>query len=112
MNPALPAGGSPHGDPPGVSYDLDPATNPVLRVFVDEEGRVPAMPAKWSKRLVVLDYVAQVFEPGVRYSEAEASAMLRAFHPDYAMLRRYLVDEGFVERADGIYWRSGGTVVL
>jgi hypothetical protein len=28
------------------------------------------------------------------------------------MLRRYLVDEGFLQRADGIYWRSGGTVVL
>lgn len=90
---------------------LDPATNPVLRTFL-EDGRVRAMPAKWSKRRVVLDYLAQVFEPGERYTEAEASAMLRAFHPDYAMLRRYLVDEGFLERADGIYWRSGGTVAL
>jgi len=97
--------------PTGSGYGLDPSTNPVLRAFL-EDGRVRAMPAKWSKRLVVLDYLAQVFEPGVRYSEAEASAMLRAFHPDYAMLRRYLVDEGFLERADGIYWRSGGTVAL
>ncbi len=94
-----------------VRYDLDPHTNPVLRVFLSD-GKLTAMPAKWSKRLVVLDYLAQVFEPGVRYTAAEASAMLRAFHPDYAMLRRYLVDEGFLERADGIYWRAGGTVVL
>jgi hypothetical protein len=93
-------------------YGLDPATNPVLRVFLDECGRLRAMPAKWSKRLVVLDYVAQLFEPGVRYSEADVSAMLRALHPDYAMLRRYLVDEGFLEREDGIYWRSGGIFVL
>lgn len=112
MSPAAATGGAGDGAASGTPYDLDPATNPVLRVFLDEGGRVRAMPAKWSKRLVVLDYVAQVFEPGVRYSEAEASAMLRAFHPDYAMLRRYLVDEGFVERADGMYWRSGGTVVL
>ena len=27
----------------------------------------------------------------------------------YAALRRYLVDEGFLERRDGFYWRVGGT---
>jgi hypothetical protein len=95
-----------------AEYDLDPGTNPVLRVFLDDGGRLRAMPAKWSKRMVVLDYLSQLFEPGVRYPEAEVSALLRAFHPDYAMLRRYLVDEGFLARSEGIYWRTGGTVVL
>ena len=36
--------------------------------------------------------------------------MLSAFHPDYAALRRGLVDEGFLARDGGIYWRIGGTV--
>ena len=44
----------------------------------------------------MLDQVARVFEPGVRYPEREVYALLRAFHPDYAALRRYLVDEGFL----------------
>ncbi len=35
-----------------------------------------------------------------------------ALHPDHAALRRYLVDEGFLSRASGEYWRSGGTVPL
>ena len=35
---------------------------------------------------------------------------LRPFHPDVAALRRYLVEEGFLDRGDGLYWRSGGTV--
>jgi len=105
------------GQPGGPSsassagFGLDPDQNPVLRVFL-QDGRLTAMPAKWSKRMVVLDYLAQVFEPGTHYTEDEASALLRAFHPDYAMLRRYLVDEGFLDRADGIYWRSGGTFLL
>jgi hypothetical protein len=30
------------------------------------------------------------------------------FHADYAALRRHLVDEGLVTRADGVYWRTGG----
>ena len=35
---------------------------------------------------------------------------LRAFHPDTAALRRYLVDEGFLTREHNVYWRTGGTV--
>lgn len=82
----------------------------VLRAFLDEAGRIIRMPAKHSKRLVVLDHVSRVFEPGVKYPEIEVNAMLRAFSDDVAMLRRYLVDEGFMTRERGVYWRTGGTV--
>jgi len=80
----------------------------VLRTFMPS-GRIEQIPAARSKRLVVLDHVCRVFEPGVRYPEREVSALLKAFHPDYAALRRYLVDEGFLTREGGTYWRSGGT---
>ena len=73
-------------------------------------GRLEQMPAKRSRRLVVLDHVARVFEPGRRYPEREVNDVLRAFCADYAALRRYLVDEGFLDREDGVYWRAGGTV--
>ena len=59
---------------------------------------------------MLLDWVVQAFEPGVRYSEREVNELLAARHPDTAMLRRYLVDEGLLDRAGGEYWRSGGTV--
>ena len=32
-------------------------------------------------------------------------------HQDTAALRRYLVDEGLLDRAEGHYWRSGGTAL-
>jgi hypothetical protein len=96
--------------------DLDPATvleavsdDPRLRVFVSD-GRIPALPAKHSRRMQLLDVIAQGFEPGVRYPERDVSLFLGALHPDYAALRRYLVDADFLSRADGEYWRSGGTV--
>ena len=54
--------------------------------------------------------MARTFEPGHRYPEHEVNDVLRTFWPDYAALRRYLVDEGFLDRADGVYWRAGGTV--
>jgi len=73
-------------------------------------GRVVAMPAKRSRRLVLLDHIAQLFELGVRYEEAEVNLMLRKVYEDHAALRRYLVDEGFLDRDHGIYWRAGGTV--
>jgi hypothetical protein len=69
------------------------------------------MPARQSRRRLLLDEIAQAFELGVRYPERTVSLFLRDIYPDYAALRRYLVDEGFLSRADGEYWRSGGTVL-
>ena len=84
----------------------------VLRAFVHPDGHLRELPARHAKRLVVLDHVAQSFEVGVRYPEAEVNALLRRFHGDYAAVRRYLVDDGFLTRENGIYWRSGGTVLV
>jgi hypothetical protein len=89
----------------------------VLRRFV-RNGRLLAMPAAHGKRLVVLDHLAGLFEPGRRYPEPEVNELLGRYHPDYALLRRYLVDDGFLDRADEqagsrtvkVYWRTGGTV--
>ena len=70
--------------------------------------RLETIPGSRSKRLIVLDRLAQEFEPGLRYDEREVNFTLQLWHPDYASLRRYLVDEGFLTRADGVYWRTGG----
>lgn len=42
--------------------------------------------------------------------QRRVSLFLGALHPDYAALRRYLVDEDFLTRSAGVYWRGGGTV--
>jgi hypothetical protein len=97
----------------------------VLRTFMPA-GRLTAFPASHSKRRVVLDHVARAFEPGRDYAEREVDAVLRAFcapagpggeatggtPADHVTLRRYLVDDGFLSRKGGRYWRSGGTVEL
>jgi len=96
--------------------DLEPApvieaiaADQRLRAFI-RNGRIEAMPARQSRRRVLLDTVAQGFEPGVRYPERRVSLFLEAIYADFASLRRYLVNEGFLSRAGGEYWRSGGTV--
>jgi hypothetical protein len=79
----------------------------VLRSFM-RAGRLLAIPTARSKRLVVLEYLAQEFEPGRRYPERKVNEILGSFNEDTAALRRYLVDEDFLTRERGYYWRSGG----
>ncbi len=106
-----------------LAQDLPQAPAPARQVMfgmtTDEQAilarffrgeRLTEIPTQRSKRLVVLERLALEFEPGARYAEAEVNAALQCFHPDYAALRRYLVDEGFLDRAGGEYWRSGGRV--
>jgi hypothetical protein len=84
------------------------AADPRLKPFV-RDRRIDALPAKLSRRRVLLDIVAQAFEPGIRYPERAVDDVLRRLHADHAALRRHLVDEEFLDRANGEYWRTGGT---
>ena len=87
----------------------DPARLSVL-LNCFRDGKLVYLPEKFGKRQIVLEEIAQAFEPGARYAEAEVNLVLRALYPDYAALRRYLIDSCFLSREDGFYWRSGGTV--
>ena len=82
----------------------------VLRRFFGPDGRLITMPAKQSRKLAVFDLIAQRFVPGVRYTELEVNRELMQLYDDYVSLRRGLVDFGMLDRADGWYWRSGGSV--
>ncbi len=82
----------------------------VLKNFLTADGRLHTIPSKRAKLLVVLDHVAQAFELDRTYPEAEVNVILERFHPDYAALRRYLVEDQFLTRENSVYWRSGGTV--
>ena len=87
-----------------VGVDVDRA----VRAFF-KGGRLTSIPVGRAKRLAVLDFLAARFEPGKVYPERDVNSTLREYHDDVAALRRYLVDEEFLERRDGFYWRAGGT---
>lgn len=96
--------------PRSTEHEGEPAERrKVLDAFV-KDGRITSVPVAHGKRLVVLDWLVQAFEPGRRYSERDVNDILAVRHPDTAAFRRYLVDEGFLDRAAGEYWRTGGTV--
>jgi hypothetical protein len=81
----------------------------VLRTFF-RNGRLTELPAKRSKRRIVLERIAIEFEPGRHYDEDEVNVTVGRFFTDHAALRRALVDEGFLDRDHGRYWRAGGPV--
>jgi hypothetical protein len=79
-----------------------------LRAFV-RDGRIAVMPARRTRRRMLLEEVARAFEPGRQYLEPAVDEVLKGVFDDHCALRRYLVDEDFMSRtADGLYWRSGG----
>lgn len=100
------------GPPREAGLALGAATDDeesVLRTFF-RNGRLTEIPAKESKRRIVLERIALEFEPGVRYDERTVNAVVGRFFGDHASIRRYLVDEGFLARERGEYWRAGGRV--
>ena len=102
---ALPSPGM--ADPAMMDGPWSPEEAEILGRFFSG-ARLTQVPASRGKRRIVLERLATEFEPGLRYPEKEVNLMLEAFHADYTSLRRYLIDEGFLSREHGIYWRSGG----
>lgn len=76
----------------------------VLRAFMDN-GRLVRIPAQRKKRRVILELLAEDFEPGRDYPEREVNATIREVHHDVETLRRELVGEGLMTRERGVYRR-------
>jgi hypothetical protein len=87
-----------------VPASADEAAGVVLKNFLDGE-RIRDMPASRAKRNIVLAWLADRFTVGQRYTEREVNELIQRHHPDYAWLRRELVDQRFMAREHGVYWR-------
>ena len=70
------------------------------------DGPLESFPLKEKKRVAILRHLVKYFEPGKSYSEKEVNAILKQFYSDYALLRRNLIEYGFMDRTpDGSsYW--------
>ncbi|MEV7884561.1 DUF2087 domain-containing protein [Streptomyces sp. NPDC002817] len=81
-----------------------------LQTFV-REGRLVRLPAQWTRKKVVLQYIAEhTFEPGVEYPERTVNEKLQEWcedgDVDHVTLRRHLVDLHHLDRSEGIYRRA------
>jgi hypothetical protein len=89
-------------DVPDPDYD-----GRVRENFVDGEDRLVSIPAQHKKRMAILRWLVEDFQPGLRYPEAEVNRIISRRHPDFATLRRHLVDEELMQRERSVYWRTG-----
>jgi len=78
----------------------------ILRTWV-KNGRLVDIPAQEKKKQVIVRWLAGQIDPERRWPEREFNQWLAQFNEDYATLRRYLVDGGYMARENGIYWRTG-----
>ena len=79
----------------------------VLKNFLNPDGSLRQIPPQGNKLLIVLNFIVDAFAFDTNYTEKEVNTILRRFHIDTAALRRYLVDNGLMDReGDGTrYWR-------
>ena len=77
----------------------------ILRTWV-KNGRLVDIPAQEKKKQVVIHWLAEQIDPERRWTEREFNQWLAQFNEDYATLRRYLVDGGYMARENGVYWRT------
>lgn len=68
--------------------------------------RLKAFSPKEKKKIVILRKISEQFERNRRYSEKEVNGILKEIFEDFATIRRYLIEYGFMERTKDCkeYW--------
>lgn len=70
------------------------------------DGSIESFPSKEKRKIILLQYIVTKFEVGRKYTEKEINEILKPIFSDYASLRRYLIEYGFLDRSDDCttYW--------
>ena len=68
--------------------------------------RLKLLSPKEKKKIVILRKISGQLEPGRKYTEKELNALLKDIYEDFATVRRYLIEYGFMDRTrdGGEYW--------
>jgi len=77
-----------------------------LAPFV-RDGRISKIPVGAEKQKLLMRWLVERFEENRSYAEREVNAILKEVHPDFAALRRMLVDYRNMARDHGVYKRVG-----
>jgi len=98
-----------HIPQPDLTKDVeeDAYRKKVLRTFF-RRGVLVQIPAQYKKQLIILEKLAEEFEPDREYTERQVNQILLEFHEDVASLRRMMIDHKLMAREKGVYWRLVG----
>lgn len=71
----------------------------IAKRYFTEEGYLKELPAKEKKRkIIILREIVKLFKPDTSYKEHEINRILKRIYDDYVILRRYLIQYGFLDR--------------
>ena len=89
-------------------YEIDEKTKEkVIKAYFDmDSGKLISLPRKEKKKVIILQKIVESFDPNMKYSEKEVNIILIEFYSDYFMIRRSLIDYGFMKRTRDCreYW--------
>ena len=91
-----------------ISTAVPAAEQKVLATYFPQglDGPLATYPGREKRRLIVLKQLAERFSPHRTYNEKEVNAILSAVYEDHVLLRRQLIDYGFLSRRpDGSEYR-------
>lgn len=78
--------------------------------FIDNEGKIKVWTKKREVKIEILKYLASKFQYDHLYKEKEVNSIIMKWHTfeDYFLLRRSLIDYGFLCRKKDCseYWRN------
>jgi len=77
----------------------------VLESFF-EGGKLKSIPAQRKKERIILEVIAESFEPDRDYSEREVNIVIADFHDDFCTIRRDMIAEKLLSRENGVYRKS------
>lgn len=78
----------------------------IIKRYFTAEGELKDFPAKEKRKLILLREISKHFKPNVQYKEYEINRILKRIYHDHVLLRRYLIEYGFLDRKNDCssYW--------
>lgn len=75
----------------------------VIKTFM-KKNKLIKLPVQKKKRLIILEEILKRFEHGKKYPEEEINKIIIPVYDDYCIIRRLMVDEGYMHRDKQFYW--------
>ena len=97
------------------AVSVSAAEQKILAIYFPQgiEGPLATYPGREKRRLLVLRQLAERFSLDRTYNETEVNAILSAAFEDHVLLRRHLIDYGFLSRRpDGSEYRRNAATDL
>lgn len=79
----------------------------ILKNYIVND-KIINIPRSEKKKIVILQWIVRKFQRNNRYTEKEVNDIIKSMHEDFASLRRYLIQYGFMNRDDdgSSYWTN------